>query len=700
MGFLSPASAAVLRGIGQAMAPPPPPDITRWCEDNIEFDDRSPFPGKFRIERFPFLRRIHEVLSPEHPAREVTVRGSAQWGKTVSVVNPTVAAWHEYGPLDSLVVHPTTSAATEWARVKWLTLRRQAPSLKAIFGEGRGEQTDTLHNQETLRRDGTLKIVSAGSPDDLAGTTRKLVVMDDLSKFEMTPKGDPEAMAISRAASFEDAKILRVSTPQVAGTCRVSRAFQRSTQEFYHVPCPHCGHMAPLTWENFRRNLQPDRLHAAHFSCEACGCDIDHSHKVAMVAAGRWVAHNPAGDHPGFHLWRAYVPQRDWASIAVEYAQVMGWAGVALTEAGAEGVRAQIEGSTERGQVDAQTEQTFWNDVLGLPYEQASKGPDWEKLRDRVERADEEGAKPIQRGVLPDCGLILAAGVDCQGDRIEVQIVAFGRNYRRWVIDNQVIPHHISTDEARAALNQLLRSTWRTVAGRRIALDVLSIDGGAYTEDVWDWAMGHPPQRVIVTKGATSAMAPPLKRMQFDKRSDRMARRKQRQGFIVGVSQLKADFYGWLEKPDPSDRGFCAFAAGLGDEYYRQITAEVRILKRATSGAMVSRWVIAEAGRRNEALDTMLMAEAGARFKGWSYMSGAAWDVLDMERGGAPEEAQGDLFSAAVTVVSAEAEAARVAALTAPPVTPGKTMAASDAGGSVTPDSGHAAWVPERKDWI
>ncbi|MBN8294995.1 phage terminase large subunit family protein, partial [Rhodobacter sp. NTK016B] len=85
------------------------------------------------------------------------------------------------------------------------------------FGEGRGDQTDTLHNQETLRRDGTLKVVSAGSPDDLAGTTRRLVLMDDVAKFEMTSKGDPEKLAESRASGFEEAKIVRISTPQILG---------------------------------------------------------------------------------------------------------------------------------------------------------------------------------------------------------------------------------------------------------------------------------------------------------------------------------------------------------------------------------------------------------------------------------------------------------------------------------------------------
>lgn len=559
------------------LTPPPPPDITRWCTDNIVFDARSPFPGAFDIDRFPFLCEIHEVLSPEHPSREVTLRGSAQWGKTVSVLIPTLAAWHEYGPLDSLVVHPTSSSATEWVRSKWMPIRRQAPSLLDIFGDGRGEQTDTLQNQETIRRDGTLKVVSAGSPDDLAGTTRKLVLMDDVAKFEMTPKGDPEMLAASRASGFDEAKIGRISTPQIAGTCRITRAFKRSDQRFYHVPCPHCGNMAPLTWENFKKNLDPERLGAACFSCDA----FNHAHKRAMVAAGRWIAANPHGDHPGFHLWRAYVPQRDWASIAVEYAQVMGWTGVATTAKTEEEARENVE---------AETEQTFWNDVLGLPFEQASKGPDWEKLRDRVENA-EVGAV-LERGIVPALGVLLVAGVDNQADRIEVTIVAFGRNYRRWVVDHIVLPYYIGDDDGRAALDALLKSTWRTELGLQLPLDMMAVDEGSFTEDVRDWAKRHPFTRVILIKGASTSNGPIL-RPQNDRKANGRIIRRQKRGWMLNVSQLKGDFYGWLAKEDADERGFVAFARGLGDEYYRQITAEVRILKRAPSGVMVARWELA-----------------------------------------------------------------------------------------------------------
>lgn len=643
MGFLSAAEAVILRAAAAAMAPPPPPDITRWCEENIVFDERSPMPGPFRIGKFPFLREIHEVLSPEHPAREVTVRGSAQFGKTVSVLQPTLGAWHEYGPLDSLVVHPTMSAAVEWVNNKWLPMRRQAPGLRAIFGEGRGENRDSMMNQETLARNGSLKVASAGSPADLTGTTRKLVIGDDLAKWEMTEMGDPEALMVSRASAFEDAKILRISTAMIAGTCRISRAYQRSDQRLFFVPCPHCGHEAPLTWENFRANIDPERLAAAHFTCDACGAVIDHSHKVAMVAAGRWVAQNPRGDHPGFHLWRAYVPQRDWASIAVEYAQVMGWTGMTVGQATDAALRKTVE---------AETEQTFWNDVLGLPYEQASKGPDWEALRDRVENA--EPGEVLPRGIVPARGVILTAGVDCQQDRTEVHIVAFGANARRWTVDYIVIPHHIGDVEGMAALNALLKATWRTERGLRLALDMMAVDVGTYTADIWEWAKKHPWSRVILVKGASTQNGPILLPMKFERKADGQAAKKaQRRAFMLNVSQMKADFYHWLAKADPLERGHCSFAAGLGDEYYRQITSEVRVLKRARTGAVSSQWELVEPTRRNEGLDTMNYAEAAARRKNWLAMTEDQWAALDHERGAAPADAQSDLFDASLSLVAA-----------------------------------------------
>jgi phage terminase large subunit GpA-like protein len=647
MGFLAPAEKVIASAMAAAMIPPPPPDITRWCEDNIVFDERSPMPGPFNIERFKFLAEIHEVLSPEYPCREVTIRGSAQIGKTVSIIQPTLGAWHEYTPLDSLVVHPTQPAATEWVDNKWMPMRRQADGLRRIFGDGTGgAQRDAKFNQETIARNGSLKVASAGSPADLTGTSRRLVIMDDVAKFEMSEKGDPEALAESRASGFEDAKLLRVSTPLIKGTCRISRSYARSDQRLFYVDCPHCGNSAPLTWENFKENIDPERLHAAHFTCEKCKGKIRHSHKQQLIASGNWVIHNPGGDHPGFHLWRAYAPMRDWASIALEYARLMGW------------TRVQGSTTTEKAklELEAETEQTFFNDVLGMPHEQASNGPDWEELRDRTENADPNKLSVLPMGVLPAEGVLFTIGVDCQDDRTELKLKAFGRNRRRWTIGYVVIPHHISTTECTATLDAYLKKEWRTELGLPLTVDALAIDGGTYTDDVWSWAKRHPWSRVIVVKGASSQNGPIMIPMKFERRNDGKEKRRQKRGFMLNVSAMKGNFYSWLAQEDPSQRGFCQFAKGLGDEYYRQVTSEVRILSRTRTGVMTSRWDLVEPTRRNEGLDTELYAEAAALRKGWASMTDDQWDALAAERGKANPDAQPDLFDEqANTVVVAPA---------------------------------------------
>jgi phage terminase large subunit GpA-like protein len=648
MGFLTSAERLVAGAISQAMAPPVPPDITQWCTDNIEFDDRSPLPGRFNIARFPFLKEIHEVLSPEHHSREVTLRGSAQFGKTVSVIQPTLGSWHEAMPLDSLVVHPTHSAATEWVNNKWMPMRRTAPSLMRIFGDGiRAGQRDNTLNQETLDRTGSLRVTSSGSPSDLTGTTRRLIILDDLSKFETSEKGDPEYLAVSRADGFDEAKILRISTAMVKGTCRNSAAYDRSDQRLFHVPCPSCGQEQPLTWENFVQNIDPERLAAAHFTCEFCKEPIRHGDKAKIVGLGRWVSHNPRGDHPGFHLWRAYVPQRDWASIATYYAQVMGW--TRIETGSSRKVDHETDPTAER---DLRTEQVFWNDVLGLPYEQATDAPDWTELRDRTEKA--EPGDRLPRGMLPSTGFIYAAGVDCQLDRTEVHFVAFGRNRRRWTIDYKVIPHFIGDRECREQLNAYLRQEWRTQLGLPVALDILAIDGGTYTDDVWSWAKTHPWSRVIIVKGGSSQTGPLMAAQKFERRKDGKAKRAQKRAFVLNVSQLKGGFYTNLRKEDPAKRGYVQFALGLGDEFYRMISSETRKLVRNSSGVTTSRWDLVEPARRNEALDNMNYAEAGAMRKGWHAMTDGQWDQLDFERSAAPAEAQADLFDGDVPVVKNE----------------------------------------------
>jgi len=120
---------------------------------------------------------------------------------------------------------------------------------------------------------------------------------------------------------------------------------------------------------------------------------------------------------------------------------------------------------------------------------------------------------------------------------------------------------------------------------------------------------------------------------------------------------------------------------------------------------MISRWKISESGRRNEALDTMLMAEAAARFKDWHWMPMDRWDELAAERGTAPEDAQGDLFADAPVAPKGVEPAAKAAVnpsdvTTEEKIAPPVTWAAPARPKRAAPDPADR-WISDKGvDWL
>lgn len=636
MSCIAPADRIAFLAAADAWAPPPPPDPWEWACAHLVFGHKSPRPGPFDAALFAFLERPLRCLNPEHPARDVTIRGSAQWGKTQTLIAAALGCWFDRDPANVLVVHPTSSAAADWIKDAWSNFRADNPRMQAVFG--RGGDRDSLDFQETLDRRGVLFVEASGSPSGLSGKTAPRVVMDDRSKFEPNPKGDPDTLASSRASAFEDgAKILRVSTPMIVGDCAITRHFLRGTAEFWHVPCPHCDTFQPLAWEAFEPTVDPANPADAHFTCQSCGCAIEEHHRDAIVPLGRWVASNPGGDHPSFHMWRAYTPFRSWESIARDWLSAKG---------------------------DAAAEQTTFNDVLGLPYEQSSEAPKWAALRDRVENAAPDDQTP--RGRIPAQRPVLGIGIDCQGDRLEWTLRAFGRDGRGHTVDHGMIGHHIGEDAAHAQLDALLQRKWRNAAGRDLAADRVCIDSGAYTDDVRAWVYRHPSSRVAATKGASSANGPIYALQRIERRRDGKVKKRSKRDYIVNVSALKAKFYSDLRKDDPEARGYQSFASGLGDAYFRGLCAERRVLKRNGFGVMESRWVKIEADGYNEPLDCAILADVAARMAGSREMSDADWDRLEAERDAPPPDATPDLFDRPLIARAAPAPAPGAQAVDAP----------------------------------
>lgn len=603
-------SAVLARGL----EPPPAVDLAQWAIRNVRFGAESPFPGPYDPARFPFYRRPLECLSPDHPARVVVLRGSAQIGKSV-LAQIFLGATEDLDPGPFMYVHPTEPNARRWVRTKWWPMVRASRALSRVFESRSSKEGGTsLEIQETKDGRGVLIVSGANSASSLSMASARRQVQDDLSKWADLPEGDPEGLADDRSKAFAWGKIFKVSTPHLAHKCRISDAFARGTQEQFHVPCPHCDYRHPFDWDQFRARAEENPTDA-FFVCPDCGSVIEEKHRAAIVAAGEWIAHNP-NPEPGwvsFDLWAAYAGLESWATLARVWHAAKG---------------------------DPADEQRVTNTTGGKPYEQPGEAPAWEELRTRAEK----GQRP--RGLVPFGAILLTLTLDCQDDYVDGVVVGWGRDLRRWVIDRVRIEGHISMPEARAELHALVERTWATAAGARRRVDLVGIDANAWTDDVFDWTKAYSKNRVIMVRGVGGDAAPTLALVRKERRRDGRVLKYQGRFFNVGVNGLKGALYKFLRVNDPDTRGYVDFPAGLEDDYYEQLTAEKRMPVVDRRGFTSYQWTKAR-GQRNEQLDCMVYAEALAGKLGWRTLTPAQWAALEHEReiaGAHPASSQADLF--------------------------------------------------------
>lgn len=598
--------------VAAAVEPAPPVDYLAWAETNIVFSEReSPFPGPYNRDLFPYFDEILRALSPEDPCRIVTVSKSAQLGGTV-LANIFTGGSMDMAPGDFLYVHPTEENARRWSKMKLSPMLKGTSALRNIFPMKPRDGLDSVLYKERRDGRGAIQISGANSPASLSQVSMTRQVQDDLAKWEMNAAGDPESQADSRSQSREFAKILKVSTPMVMPGCRISANYESGSREKPYVPCPHCGHMQVLDWENMLANLDEDRPEKACFVCEGpeCGGVIEEHHRKEMLAGLEWRADDPKAKrvHRSFWIWSAYSVLQSWERIARSWISAKG---------------------------DPAKEQTFMNDVVGLPFRVLGDAPSWEKLRDRGQASDHA------RGTVPAGFPKITMGIDCQGDRVEFQFVAWGPDKRRAVVDFDVIQGHISDEACQKKLTAQVNRTFRNVYGREVPVERAAIDGNAYTEDVWEWARKHPASKVIMVRGVGQETAPLFVRVKRE--TDRRGKKKpwSRRFYNFATSVLKMALYRNFRKEDPQERGHVLLPSGLDDEFYRQITAESRKGTKNRSGFMVYKWV-KDPNQANEGLDTHLQAEAASIHAGIRTATEGQWDEWLAEWEREPAPVQGD----------------------------------------------------------
>ena len=246
---------------------------------------------------------------------------------------------------------------------------------------------------------------------------------------------------------------------------------------------------------------------------------------------------------------------------------------------------------------------------------------------------------------------MLTIGIDVQPDRCEWQLVGWGRDFRRWVVDYGVIPHAVTEAAGLEALDGLLKQTWPNEAGRRVGADVVAIDGNYDTENVFVWVKGKPQSRVIMVRGRREENVPLIAEVKRERDKKGKPVKYKRRFFNVGVATMKMALYRNVKKTDEAERGYVGFPQGLDDDYFEMLTSERRVAMKPRHGFVEYRWV-KDVAQRNEALDTMNYAEAAAVRFGVRGLPDSVWDRLEAERESPPVDAQLDFEDLGAPAVS------------------------------------------------
>jgi len=549
-------------------APEPALTVSQWSDEHRMLPDLSAEPGRWRTSRTPYLREIMDCLSANDPTERVVFIKGAQLGGTEAGLNWLGYVIH-HAPGLMLMVQPTMDAVRRNTSTRVDPMITASPALRErVVEPGKKEPGNSQFRK--LFPGGQLVMVGAASGVGLRSTPARYLFLDEVDAYpaDVSGEGDPVALAIQRTVTFRGRrKIVMVSTPTLKGFSRIEAAYEESDRRIYEVRCPDCGSFAPITWAQIQ--WPEGRRDLAHRVCPDCGAVHEEHQKPALLASGRWRA-TQTGDSKtaGFHLSSLYSPFETWAEIAIEHGQVY-----------RDPPRLQVWTNTKLAET--------WEDQAGEVIE----------TDPLMARREDWGA------MLPAGVALLTAGVDVQGDRLELHVIGWGRDEEAWSIDYRVIWGDPSGPRVWSDLDTALQATYphtRAIADmtvRAVAVDT----GGQHTKAAYEYCRTRLHRRIWAIKGRGGPGIPLWPR--------RPTRTKGKVPlFVIGVDAAKDALFARLRLIEPGP-GYVHFPAERDAEFFRQLTAE-RVVTRFERGRPIRLWQPRREGERNEALDTTVYAMA------------------------------------------------------------------------------------------
>ncbi|MDF2908372.1 MAG: phage terminase large subunit family protein, partial [Herbinix sp.] len=239
-----------------------------------------------------------------------------------------------------------------------------------------------------------------------------------------------------------------------------------------------------------------------------------------------------------------------------------------------------------------------------------SLGETWEeKGEGGADENDLLKRREVYAADIPDGVLLLTAGVDVQDNRLEVEIVGWGRDYESWGLYKKVINKDPQLEATWLELEEIYDTEMYFQNRSGLMIAAMCIDtGGHHTNMVYKFvkAMAKKSKNIYGIKGYANTPGIPLiyKKTKVDIKNIRGTVIDHTDIWILGVDAGKEDVVARLKIAEPGP-GYCHFPnnreRGYDQTYMQGITSEEKV-QRLVKNKMKIVWV-KKAGVRNEPLD-------------------------------------------------------------------------------------------------